>query len=236
MDQKSAQPTHIPFVFPGLEHVQCRFTTRFGAHRTEAGDRRKQMQEMLAAPSWLDMEQTHGTDIAFICEPISQYPDSRPQADALATSSPGQALVVSVADCQPLLLTHVTGRFIAALHVGWRANRADAPGLWVRRICAEYGVPPRDILAVRGPSLGPGRSEFVNFQQEWGLEFETYFHPQTQTVDLWRMTRDQLRQAGLRPECIFSLDLCTYSLPQLFSSYRRDRTLSRQAGVVWIPG
>lgn len=233
MDQNSRQPTHIPFVFPGLEHIQCVFTTRYGAHRTESENRKKQIQEMLA-PSWLDMEQTHGTDMAFICEPNSQYADSRPKADALATDLPHQALVVSVADCQPLLLAHSSGRFIAAMHVGWRANRADAPGLWVKRMCTEYKILPQEIMAVRGPSLGPGWSEFVNFQQEWGQEFEAYFHPQTQTVDLWELTRDQLQQAGLRPECVFSLDLCTYSLPQLFYSYRRDKTIGRQAGVIWI--
>ncbi|MGM0540335.1 MAG: polyphenol oxidase family protein [Thermodesulfobacteriota bacterium] len=234
MDQKSAQPTHIPFVFPGLEHVQCRFTTRFGAHRTEAGDRRKQIQEMLAAPSWLDMEQTHGTDMVFITDPDRQYKESRPMADALATDLPCQALAVSVADCQPLLLAHTSGRFIAAMHVGWRANRAGAPGLWVQRICAKYKILPSEIMAVRGPSLGPGKSEFVNFDSEWGPDFADYFHPATHTVDLWRMTRDQLRQAGLLPNHIYSLDLCTHSLPQLFYSYRRDRTLGRQAGIIWI--
>jgi hypothetical protein len=234
MDQNAALPPHIPFVFPGLKHVQCRFTTCFGAHRTKSGDRKKKIQEMLAAPSWLDMEQVHGTDMAFITEPEMQYKVSRPRADSLATDLPGQALVVSVADCQPLLLTHVTGRFIAALHVGWRANRADAPRLWVRRICAEYGLLPRDILAVRGPSLGPGKSEFVNFDSEWGPDFADYFNQTTRTVDLWRMSRDQLVQAGLLPENIFSLDLCTHSLPRLFYSYRRDKTLGRQAGVIWI--
>ena len=210
------------------------FTTRFGAHQSESTDRRKQIRDMLSAPSWLDMEQVHGTDLAFITEADSQYANRRPQADALATSLSGQALVVSVADCQPLLVTHLTGRFIAALHVGWRANRAQAPGLWIRRICAEYSVTPQELLAVRGPSLGPGQSEFVNFESEWGADFADYFSSATQTVDLWRMTRDQLQQAGLRPECIFSLDLCTYSLPGLFCSYRRDKTLSRQAGVIWI--
>jgi len=234
MPRNSDHPTHIPFAFPGLEHIQCVFTTHYGAHRTESGDHRKQIQDMLSAPSWLDMEQVHGTDLTFITDVNSQYANRRPQADALATSLPGQALVVSVADCQPLLLTHVTGRFIAALHIGWRANRTDAPGLWVRRICAKHSTQPRELMAVRGPSLGPGRSEFVNFDSEWGADFADYFTSATQTVDLWRMTRDQLQQAGLRPECIFSLDLCTYSLPQLFSSYRRDRTLSRQAGVIWI--
>ena len=234
MHPPSHQPASIPFVFPGLEHIQCRFTTRYAAHRVQTGDHRKQVQETIASPTWLDMEQTHGTDMVFISDPDSQYAGSRPQADALATDRPGLALVVSVADCQPLLLAHTSGGVIAALHVGWRANRANAPKLWVRHLCSQYGILPREFMAVRGPSLGPGRSEFVNFRREWGPEFEGYFQATTQTVDLWRMTRDQLQQAGVQPEAIFSLDLCTYSLPRLFYSYRRDRTQGRQAGIIWI--
>jgi hypothetical protein len=234
MNQDSNQPSYIPFAFPGLDQVQCRFTTRFGAHRTESEDRRPRIQAMLATPSWLDMEQVHGTDMAFITHPDRFDHQSRARADALATDLPGQALVVSVADCQPLLLAHSQGRFVAALHVGWRANRAGAPGLWVQRLCESYGVLPKEIMAVRGPSLGPGRSEFVNFNSEWGPDFADYLHPGTQTVDLWGMTRDQLVRAGLAPENIFSLDLCTFSLPRLFFSYRRDRTVGRQAGIIWI--
>jgi hypothetical protein len=181
------------------------------------------------------MEQVHGTDIAFISGPDRQYTaETRPVADALATAVPHQALVVSVADCQPLLLAHVTGRFIAALHVGWRANRADAPGMWVKQICDAYRAVPQEIMAVRGPSLGPGWSEFTHFTTEWGSHFTHYYHPATQTVDLWQMTRNQLLQAGLYLHNIFSLDLCTYSLPQLFYSYRRDKTVGRQAGIIWI--
>jgi hypothetical protein len=93
---------------------------------------------------------------------------------------------------------------------------------------------PQDIMAVRGPSLGPGRSEFVHFNTEWGPDFAQYYNPATQTVDLWQMTQNQLFKAGLRQENIYSLDLCTYSLPQLFYSYRRDKTTGRQAGIIWI--
>lgn len=234
MKHKNDQLLSIPFAFPGLDHITCRFTTRFGAHRTGTGDCKIQVRTTLSAPSWLDMEQVHGTDITFISDPDRQYAEASPVADALATDMPHQALVVSVADCQPLLLAHSTGRFIAALHVGWRANRADAPRLWVERVCDAYGAMPQDIMAVRGPSLGPGRSEFVHFNTEWGPDFAQYYNPATQTVDLWQMTQNQLFKAGLRQENIYSLDLCTYSLPQLFYSYRRDKTTGRQAGIIWI--
>jgi copper oxidase (laccase) domain-containing protein len=52
-------------------------------------------------------------------------------------------------------------------------------------------------------------------------------------MDLWRLTRSQLETAGLLPERIFSLDLCTYSLPGDLFSYRRDPRCGRQGSVIW---
>jgi len=234
MHPPSHQPASIPFVFPGLEHIQCRFTTRYAAHRVQTGDHRKQVQETIASPTWLDMEQTHGTDMVFISDPDSQYAGSRPQADALATDRPGLALVVSVADCQPLLLAHTSGGIIAALHVGWRANREHAPTSWTRAFCRRYGLDPRRVYAVRGPSLSPEKSEFIHFEREWGEAFRAYFRPRTRTVDLWRLTRDQLVEAGLPRENIFGLDLCTHTLSELFYSHRRGGDPERQAGLIVV--
>jgi hypothetical protein len=118
--------------------------------------------------------------------------------------------------------------------VGWRANRANAPGVWTRAFCERYGLDPRDVYAVRGPSLSPQKSEFVHFEREWGDAFRDYFHPGRRTVNLWRLTRDQLTQAGIAEENIFGLDLCTYSLPELFYSHRRSADPERQAGLIVV--
>ena len=59
------------------------------------------------------------------------------------------------------------------------------------------------------------------------------FDYRTNRLDLWRLTRDQLKAVGLREDRIFSLDLCTHDLPQFFS-YRRDRTTGRQVSLIWI--
>ena len=74
--------------------------------------------------------------------------------------------------------------------------------------------------------MGPIISSF-------GPDFAGYFNPATQTVDLWRLTRDQLIQAGLKPANIFGIDACTYQNPGYFS-YRRDKTTGRQVGLIWI--
>ncbi len=243
--------TVIPFAFPGVPRVRAAFTTRLGGvsqgpfHAAnlswEVGDEREavaenrgRLQRALGFTAWAEARQVHGVDVLIEPEPGMTMASADKEADGLATSRPGLALAVKTADCQPILLAHASGRHVAALHCGWRGNRQEFPQRGVAAFCKACGIAPGDVLAVRGPSLGPGASEFINFDLEWGDAFRDYFDPVARTMDLWRLTRDQLQQAGLRPEHIFSVDLCTYSLPGTFFSYRRDKTTGRQAGLIWI--
>ena len=232
----------IDFRFPGLPHIGCAFTTRWAAEQgtgaqppespqTALAPGLAALQDRLGFQAWHGVRQVHGRRMLF-CDEQTALPQEN--ADALATSRSGLALLVRTADCQPILMTERSGSCIAAMHVGWRGNRAEVLLQWVRSFCARFRLSPQELLAVRGPSLSPARSEFVHFPEEWGPAFRPYFNPKDQTVDLWRLTRDQLLQAGLPRKNCFALDLCTYSLPELFFSYRRDRDRGRQAGLIWI--
>ncbi|SMP43575.1 conserved hypothetical protein [Desulfonatronum zhilinae] len=254
--------TIIPFSFPGLPNIQAAFTTRLGGvsqgpyaeanFSLEVGDEdarvlanRQILQRRLDFGHWFETRQVHGVEMIIEPGPPSAGTDAgtsddavspRPtlEADGSATSRPGLALIVKTADCQPILLAHRGGRHVAALHCGWRGNRQGFPQKGVAAFCRAYNLRPEDVLAVRGPSLGPGASEFVNFELEWGDAFLDYFDSEAKTVDLWRLTRDQLLAAGLRPAHVFGLDLCTAGLPETFFSYRRDKTTGRQVGLIRI--
>ena len=241
----------IPFSFPGAPRVKCAFQTRRGGasagpfaqgnfsldvgdHREDVLKNRKALMDQSGCAVCQELKQIHGVDMLF--DPHPQGPCDRGsiEADGSATSRPSLALVIKTADCQPLMLAHTSGKYIAALHVGWRGNVQKFPLSGVRAFCERYSLDPAEVMAARGPSLGPGASEFRNFSEEFGSEFEKYFNEETRRVDLWRLTRDQLIEAGLRPDNIFSLDLCTYSLGEWFFSYRRDKECGRHANVIWI--
>jgi copper oxidase (laccase) domain-containing protein len=58
-------------------------------------------------------------------------------------------------------------------------------------------------------------------------------------MDLWRLTRDQLMNAGVPEHQIFGLDLCTLTMEETFFSYRKAcaspvRDTGRQCGIIWI--
>ena len=246
--------SYIPFIFPGVPQVRCAFQTRAGGVSLgEFGGgniaftvqdkpehviaNRHSLLEGLrpqGMTAWAELMQVHGDGFVFEPEAVACETPVTAEGDGMATARPGLGLLIKTADCQPILIAHKSGAYIAAMHAGWRGNRCDFPITGVARFCERYGLEPRDLLAVRGPSLGPGKAEFVNFDKEWGAPYLPWFDAGSKTMDLWGLTRHQLERAGLLPRNIYGLDICTASINEQFFSYRCARRSGRQASLVWI--
>ncbi|WP_432738641.1 polyphenol oxidase family protein [Maridesulfovibrio sp. FT414] len=246
-----AKLNFIPFFFPGLDNVSVVFTTRNGGRSKapfdeanlsfDVGDdpfdvraNRTELAASLGIAHWHECRQVHGDIIHY--EPSKGTPgdETELEGDGLATSARGHALVIKTADCQPIMLAHKNGSFVAGLHNGWRGNSINFPGQGVAEICGHYSCDPADLLAVRGPSLSPQAAQFVNFATDFEPGFEEYYDSAECTVDLWKLTKDQLIEAGLRPRNIYALDMCTFSMPRTFFSYRRERETGRMCSLIWI--
>lgn len=245
--------TYIPFVFPGISHVRCAFQTRVGGHsagaygggnlsfvtkdnRADVIANRQDLHRDLGLDGIAELSQVHGDELHFEPEAVGVEQAPVLEGDGFATSRKGLALMIKTADCQPLLLAHRSASCVAALHVGWRGNRIGFIGSAVRRFCEHYAVEARDLLAVRGPSLGPAMAEFVHYQDEWGESFNPWYHADSRTMDLWSLTRFQMEQAGLMPAHIYGLDLCTCTMHEHFFSYRYEKESGRQGSLIWISG
>ncbi|MFW5500485.1 MULTISPECIES: polyphenol oxidase family protein [unclassified Maridesulfovibrio] len=246
-----AKINFIPFVFPGLEKVSVAFTTREcgsckdpyngGNISYDVGDdpydvrsNRTELAASLGISHWHECIQVHGDVMHYELKEGSPADAPSLEGDGLATSAPGHALVIKTADCQPIMIAHKNGDFVAGLHNGWRGNAINFPGKGVADICERYSCDPKDLLAVRGPSLSPAVSQFINFTSDFGPGFDSYFEKESSTVDLWKLTIDQLVEAGLKRRNIHSIDLCTYSMEQSFFSYRREKVTGRQCSLIWI--
>ncbi len=240
----------IPFNFPHIPRVHCIFQTRMGGHSTgdygggnisfsTNDDRALVLKNRLSLQKTIGHElselyQVHGDNLIFDPKPISMEQAPIYEADGQATNKSGLGLIIKTADCQPILISHKKGTHIMALHVGWRGNACEFILSAVQRFCENYKILPKDLMAVRGPSLSPPMAEFINFNAEWKKDFAPWFSAQEKTMDLWGLTRHQLQQAGLEKSNIFGLDLCTYSMEELFFSYRKVKESGRQASVIWI--
>jgi YfiH family protein len=233
----------IPFAFPGLPGVRCLFGTALAgslsldapADPAEAAAiraSRRRLFQNCGLSAWSELRQVHGDTL--VRNPDSTDPESpsRLEADGQCTQKAAFGLILKTADCQPIFLASARGTAIAALHAGWRGNVLDFPAKGVADFCRACALSPSEVLAVRGPSLGPGAAEFIHFEREWGPDFLPWFDSARRTMDLWSLTASQLVRAGIPPGNIFSLDLCTFSLPGLFFSHRRGEA-GRQISVIW---
>jgi purine-nucleoside/S-methyl-5'-thioadenosine phosphorylase / adenosine deaminase len=170
--------------------------------------------------------QVHGAQVARREEPpepnaYAEPGPSLPEVDGQATSAPGLAPLVFVADCLPVALTGPGG--VAMVHCGWRGMAAGI----VERGVGEAGA----TAAAIGPGIGPCCYEVGDEVLE---AFESLGPgiADGRMLDLREVARRLLERAGV--ERIESSDLCTSCNPELFFSHRRDgERTGRQAGLVW---
>ena len=142
--------------------------------------------------------------------------------DALMTAQPGIWLEIRTADCVPLLIADPVRRVVAAVHAGWRGTEAAIAAETVRAMGAEWGCAAADLLVAIGPSIGACCFEVGD---EVAARFPghiTRWDPRAH-VDLVSANREQVLGAGVAPERIEALGLCTACDAERFHSFRRDR-------------
>lgn len=182
--------------------------------------------------------QVHGSEVGTLkSDGVSWSPEAASQlrlnGDALVTGLAGFALVILVADCQPVLIIDPKRQVVANVHSGWRGSIRNIIGGTVGRMVSDFQSRPEDLVCGIGPSLGPCCAEFIHYKRELPESFLKYRHSAFH-FDFWRASRDQLTAVGVRRENIHISGLCTRCNPHLFFSYRGERHTGRFAAVVGI--
>lgn len=101
--------------------------------------------------------QTHTNIVRVADESLwgaSLYAPALSPCDALITNTPDTALVISTADCTPILLHDPVAGAVGAAHAGWRGTATDIGGETVKAMVAQYGCKPENIRAAIGPNIG----------------------------------------------------------------------------------
>ena len=150
--------------------------------------------------------------------------------DGLLTATPGLGLVVSYADCVPVVIAAEDddGAILAAVHAGWRGMIAGIVG----KAAAELSRRGRVTAAVVGPSIGP--CCFV-VDEELLRRFAARFPGSAgaATVDLWACARAELEAAGVPPAAISVSGACTASDGRFFSHRRDHGATGRHLAIAW---
>jgi hypothetical protein len=151
------------------------------------------------------------------------------EADAAVTDNPQLLLVVSAADCFPLLFHDPLKKLVAVAHGGWRGTVQGIAGEVVQRLVERYGSSPTDIRVAIGPGIGGGCYQVGD---EVIRQFEQAAFPAAvrrpddegrHLLDLVLAHRHVLSAVGVQPQHIWDSALCTHCDDERFYSHRRDQ-------------
>lgn len=185
----------------------------------------------------IHMRQIH-SDRVVRCTPGMTF-DTRPECDALITDIPGQALMVMVADCTPVLLYDPAHHAVAAIHAGRAGALKDIVTRTVERMQETYGSEAADLRAVLGPAIHGCCYEINNAiadaVMKAGCGDALEHRKGAPYLDVNRILLRQLEQAGISSGHIDISNNCTSCRHDRFFSYRADRQQTgRQAGIIML--
>jgi len=177
---------------------------------------------MEVEPSHLvSVHQVHSPDVVTLTAPFSE----KPKVDAMVTATPGLALGVLSADCQPVLFADTKAGVIGAAHAGWKGTQAgvleatldamEALGADRARICAVIGP----SISQRAYEVGPEFMEDFLLDDPDSDRFFAGGEGDRVQFDLPGYGLARLRAAGVGDA--EWTGHCTYTDPARFFSYRR---------------
>ncbi|MEO9781572.1 MAG: peptidoglycan editing factor PgeF [Sedimentitalea sp.] len=176
----------------------------------------------VAPDSLVSVNQIHSPDVVEVNAPLHD----KPRADAMVTATPGIALSILTADCQPVLFADTEAGVIGAAHAGWRGALDGVLEATLDAMEA-LGAKREETKAVIGPSIsqrayevGPEfMDEFMADDPENARFFANGNGDRLQ-FDLQGFGLHRLRRAGIN-QAEWTRH-CTYSDQNRFYSYRRS--------------
>lgn len=168
------------------------------------------------------VHQVHSPDVV---EVVGPFEGDKPKADAMVSRTPGVALGILTADCQPVLCADPEAGVIGAAHAGWRGARDGVLEATVQAM-VDLGARREAIRAVIGPAIsqrayevGPELLEDFLAEDQGNARFFANGEGDRYHFDLPGFGLAKLRDAGVA-HAEWTRH-CTYSDPDRFYSYRR---------------
>lgn len=187
-------------------------------------NKRRVAEAMATTPDALStLHQHHSPDVIV----LDRAPGgARPKADAQVTATPGIALGILTADCQPVLFADHAAGVIGAAHAGWKgaiggvleATLTAMEGLGADRAAISAVIGPS--ISQRAYEVGPEFFDVFVSDDPDNSRFFAGGDGDRMLFDLPGYGLNRLRQAGVGRAAWTGH--CTYSDPERFFSYRRS--------------
>jgi YfiH family protein len=198
--------------------------------------------------------QVHGNKVIQVNNTLNLRPKI---ADSLITKDQCQSLWVYTADCIPILIADIKTRNIAACHCGLKGIKKQVisktlkslEGIGSKKsnliiaigasiIGDKYQVDKKDVEDLINQLTGKSFIEkSLCINEINGAEIIPLFrkdsNPDKILIDIQAAAILQLFKEGIKQNQIDLNRICTYSNPNLFNSYRRDKTSLRQWSCIY---
>jgi len=197
-----------------------------------------QNQQILCDKLGIDSEkliipfQTHGTEIWEIDEAFFQLSTNEKAeylygVDALITQLPKVCIGVTAADCVPILFFEPIQKVIAVAHAGWRGTCARIAEKTIQTMIEKYNSSAFDIRVAIGPSISGNvyevGKELIECFGIAGFDLSEIVEIRNNAyfLNLWKANQLSLEIAGILPEHIEIVGICTFTEYERFFSARR---------------
>ncbi|HSL89023.1 MAG TPA: peptidoglycan editing factor PgeF [Ignavibacteriaceae bacterium] len=168
------------------------------------------------------------SDIVTVTDSAGNCGDS----DALITSKKNLLLVLTIADCTPVLIYDIKNQVIAAVHSGWRGAENKILKKTLLRMNELFNTKGEDLMVYLGPSVSQ-----INYEvsEDVSKRFKKKYLQNYNgglLLDVANANYDMLIDFHVKINNIQKSVLCTYQMKGLLHSYRRDGNKSGRSLAV----
>lgn len=167
--------------------------------------------------------QVHSANVQHVSQP-GLYPAT----DAFVTNTPGLFLVISVADCMPVMIYDPANNAIANIHSGWRGSQKNIAGRAVELMKEKFSSNPAELIVFMGPAISQKNFEVDKDVADLFPAEYVIAKPGSEgkfLIDTGNMVYENLLKEGVKAGNIERSVVCTFSETTMHS-YRRDKQLS----------
>lgn len=188
--------------------------------------------------------QTHKDVIAEVgLQDSGIFPDGLMDVDGLLTREKNLGLLLTYADCTPLLFYDPVKHVVANTHSGWKGTYQRIGYKTALKMINEAGCDPKDIICCIGPHIRKCSFEVDKdvadmFYQEFidltGMDEIISYDPEKNKyfIDTAEVNKQILIKAGLGESNIYDAGVCTVCDSEVCQSFRTDKALSGRAGAI----
>lgn len=187
------------------------------------------------------VRQVHGDKVYELNDASSCGQGAAVPADAIITRLTGMPIGILTADCIPVVVYDSRLRVAGVIHAGRKGTALKIVSKTIQAMQKLYGSHPQDMVAGMGPGIGVCCYEvnadciepFKKHYPGWA-GFVKPLPSGKFMLDLFSANIEDAQMAGIEPEKISQLGVCTSCQVGRFFSYRREGTTGRMLTVAML--